>query len=105
MKWSGEFRRFGLRLTRWGAVYLVGMLVLGLAAVNTGNNALVILFGLATGSFIVSGTWSRQVLGGGGGDVILPRRLFAGRAEPLEISITGGGTLREVEVFFRSLVD
>ncbi|HHQ49462.1 MAG TPA: DUF58 domain-containing protein [Acidobacteria bacterium] len=93
MKWSAQFPRFGLRLTRWGAVYLLGMLVLGLAAVNTGNNALVILFGLVAGSFIVSGTWSRQVLGGAGGGVVLPRRIFAGRAEPLDVTLTNGSRI------------
>lgn len=93
MKWLGEFPRFGLRLTRWGGIYLLGMLVLGMAAVNTGNNALVILFGLAAGSFIVSGTWSRQVLGRTGGSVRLPRRLFAGRPEPLEVSLRNGSRL------------
>ncbi len=93
MKWFGEFPRFGLRLTRWGAVYLVGMLLLGLAAVNTGNNALVILFGLAAGSFVVSGTWSRQVLGRAEGDMVLPRRLFAGRAEPMDVTLSNGSRL------------
>lgn len=93
MKWFGDFPRFGLRLTRWGAIYLVGMLLLGMAAVNTGNNALVLLFGLATGSFIVSGTWSRQVLGRAGGEVVLPRRLFAGRTELLDVTLTNGSRL------------
>jgi len=93
MKWFGRFPRFGLRLTRWGAIYLVGMFLLGMAAVNTGNNALVLLFGLATGSFIVSGTWSRQVLGGAGGEVVLPRRLFARRPEPMDVTLANGSRL------------
>jgi len=90
MKWFGEFPRFGLRLTRWGGVFLAGMLLLGMAAVNTGNNALVILFGLVAGCFIMSGIWSQQVLGRSGGAVVLPRRLFALRAEPMDVTLNNG---------------
>jgi len=51
------FPGFQLRLTRWGAIFLLAVLVLGFAAVNTGNNALMGLLGLALASYVVSGLW------------------------------------------------
>ncbi len=92
-RWVGRFPGFGLRLTRWGAWYLAGMLLLGLAAVNTGNNALVMLLGVVMGSFVLSGTWSRQVLGRAGVGVALPARLFARRPEPVEVRLSNGSRL------------
>ena len=62
MAFADAFPGFRLRLTGWGVAYLIASVVLGLAAVNTGNNALMALLGLALGSYVVSGTWSRQVL-------------------------------------------
>ncbi len=89
----GRFPGFGLRLTRWGGWYLAGMLLLGLAAVNTGNNALVMLLGIVMGSFVLSGTWSQQVLGRVEVEVHLPARIFAGRPEPVEIVLANGSGL------------
>ena len=82
------FPGFRLRLTRWGAIYLVALLVLGFAAVNTGNNALMGLLGLALASYVVSGLWSRQVLGCTDLRVTaLPRELFAGRPVVAEVEL------------------
>ena len=41
MAFADAFPGFRLRLTRWGVAYLFASVVLGLAAVNTGNNATV----------------------------------------------------------------
>ena len=38
MSFADAFPGFKLRLTRWGALYIAGCVILGLAAVNTGNN-------------------------------------------------------------------
>jgi len=46
MSFADAFPGFRLRLTSWGAAYLVASIILGLAAVNTGNNALMALLGL-----------------------------------------------------------
>jgi uncharacterized protein (DUF58 family) len=74
-----SFPGFRLRLTRWGLAYLVASIILGLAAVNTGNNALMAVLGLALGSYVVSGTWSRQVLGNVEAAIELPSEIYAGR--------------------------
>jgi uncharacterized protein (DUF58 family) len=75
-------------MTRWGIAYLVACVVLGLAAVNTGNNALMAILGLALGSYVVSGLWSRQVLAAIGACVTLPKEVFAGRPAVVEVEIT-----------------
>jgi uncharacterized protein (DUF58 family) len=77
MSFTSAFPGFRLRLTRWGIAYLVASIVLGLAAVNTGNNALMALLGLALGSYVVSGTWSRQILGAVEATVEIPSEVYA----------------------------
>ena len=62
-------------------------MVLGLAAVNTGNNALMALLGLALGSYVVSGLWSRQVLGGIDARVRLPTEVYAGRPAVVDVDL------------------
>jgi uncharacterized protein (DUF58 family) len=87
MGFAASFPGFKLRLTRWGIAYLVGSVILGMAAVNTGNNSLMALLGLALGSYIVSGTWSRQVLGRVEATVTLPPEVFADRPSPVDIEL------------------
>jgi uncharacterized protein (DUF58 family) len=82
-----SFPGFRLRPTRWGLGYLAVCLVLGMAAVNTGNNALMALLGLALGSYAVSGAWSRQVLGNVTARVELPAEVFAGRPSVVDIEV------------------
>jgi len=91
--WRARFPGFGLRLTRWGGIFLAVLLVLGLAAVNTGNNALIMVLGLALGSYVVSGAWSRQVLGGVTVRLERPRELFAGRPVVLGLTVTNHSRL------------
>ena len=93
MSFADVFPGFRLRLTRWGVAYLVAAVVLGLAAVNTGNNALMALLGLALGSYVVSGTWSRQVLAMIESRVTLPREIYAGRpaVADVELEVLRGG--------------
>jgi len=79
MSFAGAFPGFKLRLTRWGAAYIAGCVILGLAAVNTGNNALMAMLAMALGSYVVAGTWSRQVLASTRVRVRLPSEVFAGR--------------------------
>ncbi len=87
MSFANAFPGFKLRLTRWGGLYIVGCLVLGLAAVNTGNNALMSMLAMALGSYVVSGTWSRQVLASIDVEVSLPGEVFAGRSTFAEIEL------------------
>jgi len=87
MSFHATFPGFQLRLTRWGGVFLVACLVLGAAAVNTGNNALMAALGVALGGYVVSGTWSRQVLASVEARVSPPRDLFAGRPVMVEVEL------------------
>ena len=87
MSFTSSFPGFRLRLTRWGLVYLVASVILGLAAVNTGNNALMAVLGLALGSYVVSGMWSRQVLGNVEAMIELPSEIFAGRPAVIGVEI------------------
>jgi len=63
MSMRDDYPGFRLRLTRWGGLFLLLALLMGFAAVNTGNNGLMSLVGAALGSYVVSGFWSRHSLG------------------------------------------
>ena len=93
MAFADVFPGFRLRLTRWGVAYLIASVVLGLAAVNTGNNALMALLGLALGSYVVSGTWSRQVLAAVEATVDLPSEIYAGRPAVVDVELTNGSSI------------
>jgi uncharacterized protein (DUF58 family) len=93
MSFASAFPGFRLRLTRWGIAYLVASIVLGLAAVNTGNNALMALLGLALGSYVVSGTWSRQVLGAIEATVDLPSEVYADRPAVVDIELANASPI------------
>jgi uncharacterized protein (DUF58 family) len=88
-----KFPGFRLKLTRWGGIFLLALLVLGFAAVNTGNNALMALLGVALGSYVVSGAWSRQVLGGVEVRARVQRDVFAGRPALVEVELTNSSRL------------
>ena len=88
MSFAGAFPGFKLRLTRWGGLYITGCVVLGLAAVNTGNNALMSMLAMALASYIVAGTWSRQVLASVNVSVSLPNEIFAGRPTFCEVELS-----------------
>lgn len=87
MSWADVFPGFRLRLTRWGFGYLVACVVLGMAAVNTGNNALMALLGLVLGSYVISGYWSRQVLAAIAAEVEVPAEIYAGRTTVVDIRL------------------
>jgi uncharacterized protein (DUF58 family) len=65
-------------VTREGAIYLVLALVIGIAALNTGNNLLFIVVSAMLAAVVVSGIASAIVLLGLELEVIVPEHLFAG---------------------------
>ncbi len=65
------------KLTRDGMIYLFGVLILVLAAVNTGNNLLFVLLGCALAGILISGVLSRAVLTGVELKFDLPEHIFA----------------------------
>ncbi len=71
---------FDYDVTRAGIVYVVVTLVIGIAALNTGNNLLYIVVAAMLGAILVSGYVSAWVLRYLELDVRLPEHVFAGRA-------------------------
>lgn len=66
-------------VTRAGIVYVVATLLIGIAALNTGNNLLYIIVAAMLAAILVSGVVSAVVLRELELDVRLPEHVFAGR--------------------------
>ena len=75
------------RLTREGIVYLGAVLILVLAAVNTGNNLLFMILACALSGILVSGVLSRAVLTAIELKFDLPEHIFAERPVIAEIEL------------------
>ena len=71
---------FAYDVTRAGIVYVLVTLVIGIAALNTGNNLLYIVVAAMLAAILVSGFVSAWVLRWLELDVRLPEHVFAGRA-------------------------
>ena len=67
------------RLTREGMIYLGAVLVVALAALNTGNNLLFMILACLLAGVLISGLLSRLVLSGVDVRLELPEHIFAGR--------------------------
>jgi uncharacterized protein (DUF58 family) len=67
------------KVTREGIVYLGGVLVVALAALNTGNNLLFMILACLLAGVLISGLLSRLVLSGVDVRLELPEHIFAGR--------------------------
>jgi uncharacterized protein (DUF58 family) len=65
-------------VTREGIAYSVAVLLIGIAAVNTGNNLLYIVVSAMMAAIVVSGVASASVLRGLDLDVSVPAHVFAG---------------------------
>jgi uncharacterized protein (DUF58 family) len=71
---------FDYDVTREGVIYLALTLVIGVAALNTGNNLLFIIVSVMLAAVIVSGTASASLLRALELDISLPAHAFAGTA-------------------------
>src|SRR5580698_10212011 len=71
---------FHYEVTKAGVVYVLVTLVIGIAALNTGNNLLYIVVAAMLAAILVSGVVSAMVLRGLELEVRLPEHVFAGRA-------------------------
>ena len=72
-------KTFHYEVTKAGVVYVLVTLVIGIAALNTGNNLLYIVVAAMLAAILVSGVVSALVLRGLELDVRLPEHVFAGR--------------------------
>jgi uncharacterized protein (DUF58 family) len=80
------FYQVDYKVTREGTVYLAIILVMVLAALNTGNNLLFIILASLLAGILVSGVVSRMVLTGIELSLELPEHIFAG--QPILASLT-----------------
>jgi len=71
---------FHYEVTKAGVVYVLVTVVIGIAALNTGNNLLYIVVAAMLAAILVSGVVSALVLRGLELEVRLPEHVFAGRA-------------------------
>jgi uncharacterized protein (DUF58 family) len=67
------------KVTREGVVYIAGIFVVALAALNTGNNLLFMVLACLLAGMLISGLLSRVVLGGVDVRLELPEHIFAQR--------------------------
>ncbi|MFI5167386.1 MAG: DUF58 domain-containing protein [Thermoanaerobaculales bacterium] len=84
-------RRFpGFTLKPTGAfwAFLLAVPLLGVAALNTGNNALYLLLSLAMGAFVASGAFSRHTLSRLRVRLSAPPEVFAGAPVALPLAVT-----------------
>jgi len=70
---------FDYEVTTIGIFYVVGVLLIGIAALNTGNNLLYIVVAALLGGILISGVASAVVLRDLELDVHVPDHVFAGR--------------------------
>jgi uncharacterized protein (DUF58 family) len=93
-------KRLRLSITRLGWEYLLAVLLLGAAAVNTGNNLLYLVLSLMLGVFLVSGWVSRRAIQDLRPDRIDEGNVFARVRGGLRVRLRDGapGRLRGVEV-------
>jgi uncharacterized protein (DUF58 family) len=86
-RFGRAFPGFGLKPTAVFWVFIVAVPILGVAALNTGNNALYLLLSLALGAVVASGTFSRHTLSRIRVALSPPREAFAGAAVGLELEV------------------
>lgn len=70
---------FDYEVTRVGIIYMVGVVLIAIAALNTGNNLLYIIVATLLGAILISGVASAVVLRALELDVRLPEHVFAGQ--------------------------
>jgi uncharacterized protein (DUF58 family) len=80
------------RPTRAGVTYLLVLLAISLAAVNTGNNLLYVILASLLAGLVVSGVVSSLVLKGINVDLELPQHVFA--RQPVSVRVTFRNTKR-----------
>ena len=95
-----ERLRFNVRyeLTREGVGYVIAVLVIGIAALNTGNNLLFIVVAAMLAAVLVSGVASSIVLLGLSLKVVLPEYVFAGKPCIGTITVSNDGRLPSFSV-------
>ncbi|MFQ5482295.1 MAG: DUF58 domain-containing protein [Nitrospinaceae bacterium] len=79
-----------LQLTREGGGFLVLVIGIGLAAINTGNNLLYLILAMCCSFIAVSGLLSEFALKRISAEAKLPKTTFAGETAPLTLTLRNG---------------
>ena len=79
-------------VTRAGMIYILISVVIGIAAINTGNNLLYVIVAALLSAILVSGIASALVLRSLSLDVHLPEHVFAGRPMLARLLLRNGST-------------
>jgi len=77
LRWIGY--RMEYRITRDGWIYILGIVLVALAAINTGNNLLFLILASLIASILMSGILSSITLAGVELKLHLPEHIFAGQ--------------------------
>ena len=77
LRWIGY--RMEFRITREGWIYLAGIILVALAATNTGNNLLFLILACLIASILMSGILSSITIAGVDARLDLPEHIFAGQ--------------------------
>ena len=95
-----ERLRFNVRyeLTREGVAYILAVIVIGIAALNTANNLLFIVVAAMLAAVLVSGISSTIVLFGLNLKVALPENVFAGKPCIGSVTVRNDGRLPSFSV-------
>jgi hypothetical protein len=82
LRWIGY--RMEYRVTRQGWIYVLGIILVALAALNTGNNLLFLILASLIASILMSGILSSITLAGVELRLQLPEHIFAGHCRAKE---------------------
>jgi len=77
LRWIGY--RMEYRITREGWIYIGGIVLVAMAAINTGNNLLFLILACLIASILMSGILSSITLSGVELRLLLPEHIFAGQ--------------------------
>jgi uncharacterized protein (DUF58 family) len=83
-----RFPGFTLKPTAAFWVFIVSVPLLGVAALNTGNNSLYLLLALTLGAFVASGAFSRHTLSRIRVRLVAPGEAFAGAAVGVQLEVS-----------------
>jgi uncharacterized protein (DUF58 family) len=92
-RWSRRNVPEGIRPTKVGIWFVLLTLLIGIAATNTGNNALYLVVAMMMAALVVSGVLSRNDLRRVDVGVTPPEEVFARSPAPFEVEITNHSRL------------
>lgn len=83
-----DLRNEGVRLTWGGAAFLIGVLLIGVTAVDADINLLLLMFGFCTGAYVVNATYGWRALRHLSVRRIVPESVVAGQPFQLRYVVT-----------------